>query len=217
MQSEQQRELDGLLPDYVEELSGHRHLTIQLLHEEYLREHPNGYAYTQFKKRIRDYQYAHNLSYHNTYLPGCEMQIDYAGDRLHVTDPKSREHIPVVVLCCVLPFSGMGYAKAMYHANMEFFFGGLSDALTYFGGSPEVCKSDNMTQWVKKSDRYEPTFNDAAIEWSSHYETSLEACRVRKPRDKGPVEGLVNKLYQFVEKSEYAVTPLKLNEMPKIN
>ena len=92
----------------------------------------------------------------------------------------------------------MGYAKAMYHANMEFFFGGLSDALTYFGGSPEVCKSDNMTQWVKKSDRYEPTFNDAAIEWSSYYETSLEACRVRKPRDKGPVEGIVNKFYQFV-------------------
>ena len=196
--SEQKKELDDLLPDYVEDLAKHRHLTIQLLHEEYLKTHPNGYAYTQFKKRIRDYQYAHNLSYHNTYIPGYEMQIDFAGDRLYVTDQKSQEHIPVVVLCCILPFSGMGYAKAMYHANMEFFFCGLSDALTYFGGSPEVCKSDNMTQWVKKSDRYEPTFNDAAIEWSSYYETSLEACRVRKPRDKGPVEGIVNKFYQFV-------------------
>ena len=36
-----------------------------------------------------------------------------------------------VVLCCILPFSGMGYAKAMYHANMAFFFSGLSDALYY--------------------------------------------------------------------------------------
>ena len=81
---------------------------------------------------------------------------------------------------------------------MEFFFSGLSDAVTYFGGSPEVCKSDNMVQWVKKSDRYEPTFNDAAIEWSSYYETSLEACRVRKPRDKGVVEGIVNKFYQYI-------------------
>lgn len=55
-----------------------------------------------------------------------------------------------------------------------------------------------MVQWVKKSDRYEPTFNDAAIEWSSYYETSLEACRVRKPRDKGVVEGIVNKFYQYI-------------------
>lgn len=61
-----------------------------------------------------------------------------------------------------------------------------------------MCKSDNMAQWVKKSDRYEPAFNDAAIEWSGCYETSLEACRVRKPRDKGPVEGIVNKFYQFI-------------------
>ena len=83
--SEQKKELDDLLPDYVEDLAKHRHLTIQLLHEEYLKTHPNGYAYTQFKKRIRDYQHAHNLSYHNTYVPGYEMQIDFAGDRLYVT------------------------------------------------------------------------------------------------------------------------------------
>ena len=196
--SEQKNELKELLPDYAEDLARHRHLTIQLLHEEYLKEHPNGYAYTQFKKHIRDYQYANNLSYHNTYIPGCEMQIDFAGDKLYVTDRKSQEHIPVVVLCCMLPFSGMGYAKAMYHASMEYFFSGLSDAITYFGGCPEVCKSDNMTQWVKKSDRYEPTFNNAALEWSSYYNTTLEACRVRKPRDKGPVEGIVYKFYQFI-------------------
>ncbi len=54
-----------------------------------------------------------------------------------------------------------------------------------------------MTQWVKKSDRYEPTFNNAALEWSSYYNTT-EACRVRKPRDKGPVEGIVYKFYQFI-------------------
>mgnify|MGYP000754926109 FL=1 len=196
--SEQKNELDELLPDYVEDLSRHRHLTIQLLHEEYLKTHPNGYGYTQFKKHIRDYQYAHNLSYHNTYIPGGEMQIDFAGDKLYITDRRTHAHASVVVLCCVLPFSGLAYAKAMYHASMEFFFSGLSDAVTYFGGSPEICKSDNMVQWVKKSDRYEPAFNDAAIEWSSYYETSLEACRVRKPRDKGVIEGIVNKFYQYI-------------------
>ena len=126
------------------------------------------------------------------------MQIDFAGDKLYITDRRTHAHASVVVLCYVLPFSGLAYAKAMYHASMEFFFSGLSDAVTYFGGSPEICKSDNMVQWVKKSDRYEPAFNDAAIEWSSYYETSLEACRVRKPRDKGVIEGIVNKFYQYI-------------------
>ena len=58
--------LDGLIPDYVSDLAHNRYLTIQHLHENYKREHPDGYGYTQFKKAIRDYQYAHNLSFHNT-------------------------------------------------------------------------------------------------------------------------------------------------------
>ncbi|WP_278411033.1 hypothetical protein [Phocaeicola coprocola] len=44
--SDQKTELDELLPDYVEDLARHRHLTIQLLHEEYLKTHPDGYGYT---------------------------------------------------------------------------------------------------------------------------------------------------------------------------
>ena len=190
--------LDGLIPDYVSDLAHNRYLTIQHLHENYKREHPDGYGYTQFKKAIRDYQYAHNLSFHNTYLPGEEMQIDFAGDALWLTDPLTGEITSVVVLVCTLPYSGMAYAKALPDASMEYFFGGLSDAFSYFGGTVRKAKSDNMKQWVKKNDRYEPVFTDAALEWAAYYDTTLEACRVRKPRDKGPVEGAVRKIYNAI-------------------
>ena len=80
--SSQRQVLDGLLPEYVSDLSHNRYLTIQALHESYKKEHPDGYGYTQFKKSIREYQYSHNLSFHNTYIPGEEMQIDFAGDAL---------------------------------------------------------------------------------------------------------------------------------------
>ena len=196
--SAQRKLLDELIPDYVSDLAHNRYLTVQRLHEKYLENHPDGYGYTQFKKAIRDYQYAHNLSYHNTYLPGAELQIDFAGDSLWITDPKTGEKTSVVVLVCVLPYSGLGYAKALYDASMEHFFSGLSDALSFYGGAPRKAKSDNMKQWVKKHDRYEPVFNDAAIEWAAHYDTMLETCRVRKPRDKGAVEGLVRKVYNAV-------------------
>lgn len=190
--------LEDLIPDYVNELSHDRHLTILRLHEEYQKENPEGYRYTQFKKAIKDYQYAHDLSFHNKYEPGDEMQIDFAGDALYLTAWKTAVKTPVVVLCCILPYSGLGYAKAMYNATMEYFFSGISDVFTYIGGTTKVAKSDNMKQWVKKYDRYEPTFNDAAMEWSAYYDISLETCRVRTPRDKAPVEGIVNKFYQFI-------------------
>ena len=80
------------------------------------------------------------------------MQIDFAGYTLWLTDPKTGELTKVV---------GLGFAKAMYNVSMENFFGGISDAFSYFGGTTRIAKSDNMQQWVKKYDRYEPTFNDA--------------------------------------------------------
>ena len=196
--SEQKKVLDALLPEYASDLAHNRYLTVLKLHEQYKKDNPDGYAYTQFKKAIRDYQYAHNLSYHNTYMPGDELQIDFAGDLLYLTDRHTGEVSSVVVLVCILPYSGLGFAKAMPSASMEYFFSGLSDAFSYIGGVTRRAKSDNMKQWVKKSDRYEPVFSDAAMEWSLHYNTSLEACRVRKPRDKGPVEGLVRKVYNAV-------------------
>jgi len=94
-----------------------RHLTVLLLHEEYQKENPDGYRYTQFKKAIRDYQYAYNLCFHNEYIPGDELQIDFAGGCLYATDIKTGVKTRVVLLCCILPYSGLGYAKVMYDAT----------------------------------------------------------------------------------------------------
>lgn len=172
--SSQRQVLDGLLPEYVSDLSHNRYLTIQALHESYNKEHPDGYGYTQFKKSIREYQYSHNLSFHNTYIPGEEIQIDFAGDALWLTDPKTGELTKVVVLVCILPYSGLGFAKAMYNVSMENFFGGISDAFSYFGGTTRIAKSDNMQQWVKKYDRYEPAFNDAFLKVRLERNNSLD-------------------------------------------
>lgn len=196
--SSQRVVMDDLVASYVDDLAHNRYLTIQRLHEKYREEHPDGYGYTQFKKLIRDYQYAHNLSFHNTYLPGDEIQIDFAGDPLWLTDKKTGEITKIPVLVCILPYSGLGFAKALPNASMEYLFGALSDALEFYGGITKRAKSDNMSQWVKKHDRYEPVFNDEAVRWSAYYDVQLDACRVRRPRDKGPVEGLVQKVYNAV-------------------
>lgn len=140
----QKTELDELLPDYVEDLTRHRYLTIQLLHEEYLKIPPNVYRYTRFKKHIRDYQYAYKLSYHNTHIPGGEMQINLASDKLYATDRKTHIHASIMVLCYILSFSRLADAKAMYHAWHRILLQQSVEFRHLYRGSLEVCKSDNM-------------------------------------------------------------------------
>ena len=189
--------LEPLLKDYSHDITQNRS-TYECLWEEYLKLHPEGYGYTRFKAYIQGYIKSHHYSYHNVYAPGFEMQVDFAGDKLNLIDRKTGLITEVVVLCCILPYSSIAFIMALYNATQECFYYGLSKALSYFGGIPESVKSDNMRQWVIRSDRYEPTFSESTMQWSVHYDTELVATRPVHPKDKAPVEGLVYKTYQFV-------------------
>lgn len=191
-------ELEKMMPEITRRLS-RRYATIQLVFEQYYcLECPQGYGYTQFKKYVKDYRDARSYSYHNTYLPGEEWQIDFAGDNLYLTDRMSGEITPVVVLVCVMPYSELPFLMALPNSRTEWFFRGLNKGLEYLGALPSVAKSDNMKQWVAKSDRYSLTLSEACMEWATHYGIDITACRVRKPRDKGPVESAVNQLYRYI-------------------
>lgn len=200
-------ELERMMPELVKRLNK-KHANIQYVYEEYYcKESSNTYGYTQFKKLIGEYREKHDYSYHNIHEPGREWQIDFAGDALYLTIDKTREKEKLVVLVCVMPYSNLVWMMAMPKATTEWFFHGLNRGLEYMGAMPRMAKSDNMKQWVTKSDRYSLSFSDANVEWALYYGIEPTACRVRKPRDKGPVEGAVNQLYQYVyarlENEEY--------------
>ena len=156
LDQEKMSALEPLLAEYARRKAKGRHLTYDVLYEEYCGRVEAAYSYTQFKERLKDYEGRHDYVFHNEHRPGHEMQVDYAGDNLYVTDPHTGETRKVYVLMCVLPCSGEAFAIGMYTTRMEEFFHGLSACMTAYGGVPEVVKSDNMTQWVKKYDRYEP-------------------------------------------------------------
>lgn len=189
--------LEPLLQEYSGDITQNRS-TYECLWVEYLKLNPEGYGYTRFKAYIQDYIKSHHYSYHNVYAPGFEMQVDFAGDKLKLIDRKTGLITEVVVLCCILPYSSIAFIIALYDATQESFYYGLSRALSYFRGVPESVKSDNMRQWVTRTDRYEPTFNESTMQWSVHYDTELVATRPARPKDKAHVEGLVYKTYQFV-------------------
>ena len=194
---ERYSKLKESLQEYAQ-IMKRRHMTYDVLYEEvYCKSTEAPYGYTQFKAILQEYEKNHDYKYHNVYDPADMMQVDFAGDPLWVVDRETGERMEAHVLVCVLPYSMMSYATAMLSTKMEYFFNGLNKALTYFGGVPAKVKSDNMRQWVKKYDRYEPDLNDSVIQWGLHNGTEILTSRAHKPRDKGPAEGLVDQVYKY--------------------
>lgn len=191
-------ELERLMPEVIRRLN-RKHSHMQFVFDDYYRkECPDGYGYTQFCKYVGEYRDKHDVSYHNVYEPGEEMQIDFAGDPLYIRDYRTKASQKLAVLVCVMPYSNLPFMMALPDATTDWFFNGLNRALEFMGALPKVAKSDNMKQWVSKSERYSLSFSECNVEWCLYYGIEPTACRVRKPRDKGPVEGTVKHLYQYV-------------------
>jgi len=207
-------ELERMMPEIVKRLN-RKHANIQYVYEEYYqKECSDCYSYTQFKKHIGQYREKHDYSYHNIHEPGKEWQIDFAGDALYLIDDKTKEKQKLVVLVCVMPYSNLVWMMALPKATTEWFYHGLDRGLEYMGAIPHVAKSDNMKQWVTKSDRYSLSFSDANVEWALYYGIESTACRVRKPRDKGPVhkdsqKNDINKKNPLGNKLHITTVPLK--------
>lgn len=138
--------LQANIEDYAQAMT-RKYMTYEVLYEDtYCKATDNPYGYTQFKSILQEYEKKNDLKLHNVYTPAREMQFDFAGDPLWVVDKETGECQKAIVLVCVLPYSMMSFAIAMLSTKMEFFFPALSRALEYFGGVPEVSKTDNMLQ-----------------------------------------------------------------------
>ena len=73
--------------EYIDkELKTNKHMTMMILHEEYLKENPNGLKYTQFCERYRDYIKTRKISMHVERKSGERMEIDWVGDKYQYID-----------------------------------------------------------------------------------------------------------------------------------
>lgn len=182
---------------YIKELS-RTGVTRELLWQEYLQAEPEGYRYSQFcgllSKQIRKSKPV----YHNTYIAGNLLEIDFAGSKMSYIDRPTGEIIECPVLVCTMAYSSYSYIEPLVSSKMEQLVPALNRAMMYFGGVPKVVLSDNMKQFVTQSNRYEPTFTLLAEQWSVHYNTCLKAARPVKPRDKPSVEKSVHLSYQQI-------------------
>ena len=192
--SDKYADLQNRLAYFAEELKKSKTTRI-ILWEEYRKEVPDGYSRSQFFDYLSRYLESRKAVMHFEHAPGELMEFDFAGDPLSYTDPKTAEVIICPVLVCQLPCSGYMYIESLPSAQRAYLIAALGRALQYFGGVPRMVRTDNLKQVVIKANRYEPTFEEYCQQWSLHFNTTLTATRVAKPRDKASVESSVNTAY----------------------
>ena len=206
-----------------------KHVTVKLLHEEYLEQHPNGLRYTQFRQRILDAEAAKTITAHFERKPGERMEIDWSGDKVYYFDKLSGEAISCYVFVAVIGRSGYTYMEVFRDTKSTSFLTGVIHALTYFGGVPKFLVPDNDKSAVIHHGKYEVEFNRAFQVLADYYNTIILPARVRKPKDKPLVENAVfnaaernligkmhdKKFYSFDKLSDFVFDVLdKFNDAP---
>lgn len=177
-------------PQIHQELRG-KSVTLQLLWQEYKQIHPDGYQYSQFCERYRQWRKQLDVVLRQNHRAGEKMFVDYAGQSVDVIDPKTGEASDGHIFVAVLGASNYTYAEATARQDLASWIGAHVRALEFFGGSTRVVVPDNPRTSVKQACYYEPELNPTYADWARHYSVAVLPARPRAPRDKAKVESAV--------------------------
>ena len=173
-------------------------VTREQLWQKYITENPDGYRLSQFKEYYSRWRKQVNSVMHIEHKSGDKMYVDYAGERLEILDKETGELKPVEVFVAILGASQLTYVEASMTQQKEDFILSCENALHYFGGVPQAIVTDNLKSAVIKSDKYEPTLNEAFRDFTLHYSLAALPAGPYKPRHKALVEGMVKIVYRAI-------------------
>jgi len=173
-------------------------VTREHLWKKYISDHPDGYRVSQFKEHYNRWRKQSTGVMHLDHKAGDKMQVDYTGNRLEIVDLETGELRPVEVFVAILGASQLTYVDASLSLKKEDFIQSCENALHYFGGVPQAIITDNLKSAVIKSDKYEPTLNEAFRDFTLHYGLSALPAGPYKPRHKALVEGMVKIIYRVI-------------------
>ncbi len=163
-------------------------VTLQLLWVEYLRDHPEGYRYTQFCEHY--HRFVHRLSppMRQVHRAGEKGFVDFAGQKPWIVDRRTGEAFAGELFVGVLGASSYTYAEAVPSQEMPHWIGAHVRMFEYFGGVPEILVPDCLKGAVTVPCRYEPVLNRTYQDLATHYGTAVIPARPHHPRDKPKVE-----------------------------
>ena len=187
----------AVIPDYAaihRELS-RKGVTLMLLWQEYQANYlgHRTLQYSQFCERYRQYAKTLKRSMRQVHRAGEKLFVDFAGPTLALADG-SRAHLFV---------SSMGashytYAQALSGQKTIDWITGMTGALHFMGGVPELIVPDNPRAVIAQPDRYEPRVNDTVLDFAQHYGCTILPARPHTPQDKASVESAVQVVERWI-------------------
>ena len=194
--SPRERKLQELLPGYALRNKGRNGSPKKTLYEDYVQRCPDALSYSRFCHLLSQYMNHEKVIAHVEHIPGDQMYIDFAGDKLSIADSRTGEIVPCEVAVIVLPASKMTYVEAVASQSKEDLILACENALHYFGGAPLAFVPDNLKAAVVKPDRVEPVIQEDFAAFAEHYGCAVYPARVRHPQDKALVEDAVRLAYK---------------------
>ena len=94
------------------QLQGHKHVTLQLLWEEYRETQPDGYGYSRFCELYQRWHRDQSVVMRQEHHPGEKMFVDWAGATIPVYDATTGQAWPASLFVSVLGASSYAYAEA---------------------------------------------------------------------------------------------------------
>jgi transposase len=163
-------------------------VTLELLHHEYLEQHPNGLRYTTFCDRYRAWLGRRGLVMRQVHTAGDKAFVDYSGKKPRIVEASTGEVIDVELFVAALGASNFTYAEASYTQQGPDWIASHVRMLEYFGGVPAALVPDQLKSGVTRSCLYEPEAQRTYEELAEHYGTTVLPARPAHPRDKAKVE-----------------------------
>lgn len=150
-------------------------------------------SYRQYCRRYQNWLGSRNVTFHIQRYPGINLELDYAGKPLWLSDRNNPERrTKVTIFVAALSYSDYFYVEGMTCCDITNWLRVNNNALTYFGGVTQTITPDNCKVAVTENkDWIAPAINKDFQAWAEHNGTVVLPAKVRSPRWKPNVEGHV--------------------------
>jgi transposase len=159
-------------------------VTLELLHLEYLEQHPTGLRYTAFCDVYRKWLSKTSIVMRQQHKAGEKCFVDFSGVRPFYIDATTGEQVFLELFVAVLGASNLTYAEVVPSQTVEDFVAAHVRALEYFGGAPTMLVPDQLKAAVTLPCRYEPGIQRTYAELARYYGTAVVPARPYKARDR---------------------------------
>jgi len=168
-----------------------KHVTLQVLWEEYNAHAQDGYRYSRFCDLFRRWEGRLPLVMRQSHAGGERLFLDYAGVTVPVViNRRTGEVRGAHIFVAVMGGSSLSFALATWTEQFPDWIEGNNAALAFFGGVPQLLVPDNAKVAVIKACHFDPQINRSYTDMARHYGTAVLPARPRKPRDKAKVASL---------------------------